>query len=318
VRIIFLISTVLISELCFSQANSESFNLNEITITIDNDIFLSSDWYYTAGHEFTYRRLLSNEGSLAKWITRTRVPSKAIVAFKLGNKIFTPKRTQFANPINMDRPYAGFEYGSFTITRIKGKSVVSSFEFELGLVGKATGLGKLQQWWHAQAGYEQPSGWHSQIANEVVVNLNYQHQSNFRILNGFDLISTSELFVGTRTNKMSQDFTFRLFKFNPIAESVFSGSKITNEGNPGNDEFFVFCGIGADYVISNIFLEGSLYRNNQSLFTVEATPWVIRSNFGIMYARNRGSFALSVNRLTKEVAKGSGHSFGTIAFALRF
>lgn len=303
---------------CFAQTEPRRTYANEITLAIDNDIFLFSDWYYTAGHEISYRTVLGNQRSLAKLITQTNTPSKAIVSFNLGNKIFTPKRTQFANPINMDRPYAGFDYGSVSISRLKGHSVVSSLEFELGLVGKATGLGKLQKWWHTQAGFEEPRGWDTQIANEVVFNINYQLQKSIKILEDIDLVSTSGVFVGTGSNKIAQDVTVRLIDFNPITESIFSNNRLAFGGNQAKEEVFIFGGIGIDYVISNIFLEGSLLNNNQSFFTVDATPWVLRKNFGIMYARNHGSFDLSVNNLAKEVAKGSGHSYVRLAFSLRF
>ncbi len=313
-----MISAFFVCGYCFAQTESRRDFANEITLAIDNDIFLFDDWYYTAGHEISYRKLLDNRQSLAKLITQTNVPSKAIVSFNLGNKIFTPKRTQFENPINMDRPYAGYNYGSISISRLKGHSIVSSLEFEIGLIGKATGLGELQQWWHTKTGLEEPRGWDSQIANEVVLNMNYSYERNIRILKFIDLVSASGVFVGTGSNKIAQDLTVRLIDFNPITESVFSHNRLAFKGNQGKEEVFIFGGIGIDYVISNIFLEGSLFKNNKSLFTVDATPWVLRRNFGIMYARNRGSFALSVNSIAKEVAKGSGHSYVRLAFSQRF
>jgi hypothetical protein len=313
-----LVSAFFVCGYCLAQTEQRRNFANEITITIDNDIFLFSDWYYTAGHKISYRKLLGHEQALAKLITQGNVSSKAIVSFNLGNKIFTPKRIQFANSVNMDRPYAGFEYGSISISRLKGKRNVSSLEFEIGLIGKATGLGKLQQWWHAKTGLEVPRGWNTQIANEVVLNMNYRYERNFKIVKYFDLVSTSGVFFGTGSNKITQDLRVRLINFNPITESLFSNNRLAFSGSPDKEEVFIFGGIGIDYVISNIFLEGSLFKNNQSFFTVNATPWVLRSNFGIMYARNRGSFALSVNNLAKEVAKGSGHSYVGLAFSLRF
>lgn len=316
-RILFLIWSLSISGYCFSQSDPRGHFLNEITLTIDNDIFLFNDWYYTAGHEFSYRKLLGNE-PLVKFITRTNVPSKAIVSFTLGNKIFTPKRTQFVNPVNMDRPYAGFDYGSVSISRLKGQSIVSTVEFEVGLVGEASGLGQLQRWWHGKIGFEEPRGWDTQIANEVVLNMNYQFQKSFKVLEDVDLVSTSEVVVGTGSNKIAQDLTVRLIDFNSLTESVFSKSRLAKTGDPAKEEVFIFGGIGMDYVISNVFLEGSLFKGNQSFFTVDATPWVLRRNFGIMYAKNRGSFAFSVNHISKEVAKGSGHSYVRLVFSLRF
>lgn len=303
---------------CFAQTEPTRTYANEITLAIDNDIFLFNDWYYTAGHEISYRRILDSQQYLAKLITQTNTPSKVIVSFNLGTKIFTPKRTQFANPINMDRPYAGFDYGSVSISCLKGQSIVSSLEFELGLIGKASGLGKLQKWWHNQAGFEEPRGWDTQIANEVIFNINYRLQKSIKILEDIDLVSTSGVFVGTGSNKIVQDLTVRLIGFNPITESIFSNNRLAFGGNQEKEEVFIFGGIGIDYVISNIFLEGSLFKNNQSFFTVDAKPWVFRRNFGIMYAKNRGSFALSVNNLAKEVAKGTSHSYVRLSFSLRF
>jgi lipid A 3-O-deacylase len=285
---------------------------NELTLAIDNDIFFGHDRYYTAGHLLSYRRLLK-----PKWYGDKRQTSKTILNFHLGSKIFTPKRTQFVNPINMDRPYAGFSFIDASAIYSENKKSLSHFGIELGLVGEATGLGRVQQWWHRSTGFYEPRGWDSQIANELVINTRFQFQKNFSIIKGFDLVSTSGFFLGTGSNKITQNLTFRFIDFNSIDQSIFSNTRLACDGSIEVKEFFLFCGAGIDYIISDIFLEGSLF-NDRSPFTVCATPLVARGNAGLMYAKNRVSYSVSVNAASKEMQEGFWHKYVSLSFSTRF
>jgi lipid A 3-O-deacylase len=300
---------------CLSQEDSVT-NSNEISITIDNDIFFFIDRYYSAGHEITYRTLLSKEQFLARWFDRGNQSSKWIASFGIGNKIFTPKKVRFVNPVNMDRPYAGYVYGSISLTHLKGQSSISSLSLETGLVGEKTGLGQLQTWWHEKTGFQEPRGWDSQIANEIIFNMQYKFQRGINITREVDLVSTSVLTAGTGSNKVSQDFALRLFRFKPLTRSVFSNSLLGNDAS-STKELFIFLGGGVDYVFYNIFLEGSLF-DKPSPFTVESTPWVIRGNIGIMYTRNRGSFSVCFNNVGREMLNGLRHNYMRFNFSHRF
>ncbi len=317
-KIIFATALALLgSTLSVAQTDSISVR-SEISFTIDNDILFFLDRYYTAGHEFSYRRLLTSDHRLAQWLDHKKQPSKVIVSYQLGNKIFTPKKVRFVNTINMDRPYAGYMYGDFSIQRLKGLATVSNFTTEVGLIGEMTGLGQLQAWWHERTGFQEPRGWDSQIANEVVINVSYQYQKSIPLGKEIDLVSSSEIVAGTGSNKLSQDISFRLIDFSPLTQSVFSNSLLGFEGSAISEEVFIFFGCGVDYIISNIFLEGSLFTDNPSPFTVEATPWVMRRNFGIMYARNHGAFSINFINIGKEMIGGLRHNYMSFAFSVRF
>ncbi len=45
----------------FSQVDSVNSYSSELSLTIDNDILFFNDWYYSAGHELVYRRLVQPE-----------------------------------------------------------------------------------------------------------------------------------------------------------------------------------------------------------------------------------------------------------------
>lgn len=296
-----------------SQENGGKRTTHEVALAIDNDIFFGHDRYYTAGHLLNYRRLLKPRRA-ADELSRA---SKTILGFQLGNKIFTPKRTQFVNPINMDRPYAGFDFICASILHSKYKGSLSHVGIELGLVGKVTGVGKMQQWWHKKTGFSEPSGWDSQIANEFVVNTKYQFQKNFSIIKSVDIVSTSGFYLGTGSNKISQNLTLRFLDFNSIDQSTFSNTRLSHNYGTVKKEFFLFLGGGVDYVMSNIFLEGSLF-NDRSPFTVHAAPWVARSNAGLMFAKDKASCSISVNTTSKEMQQGSWHKYVSLSFSTLF
>src|SRR5258708_26456030 len=158
----------------------------------------------------------------------------------------------------------------------------------MGLVGPVSGMENIQRWIHRLTHYTLPKGWGYQIQNELVANLYYARFQNWRLLEDFDLVSQSSVQAGTGSNKLTQDFTFRLIQFNDINNSVFANSRLSwdtrKQGVQRSFEFFFFGGVGISYVLSNIFIEGSLFHDNKSPFTSSIHPCLHQRKFGLMYS----------------------------------
>lgn len=295
------------------------FMSREIATKADNDIFFHTDYYYTAGLQFDYRKLVARNTGLHRLATGANDSSRLIINYTLGSKIFNSRSIFYKETATMDRPYAGWTFAGFNVTRFQSPTKGIGLGLELGIVGNVTGLGQLQRWWHRQTHFLVPKGWGTQIRNEVVINLNFNVQRSVRLSNSIDLVSSTAIHGGTGLNRISQDATFRFLQFKPISQSFFTNSFLSwNEPSKKNKEFFLFAGAGVDYTASNIFIEGSLFQVNQSLFTVDAKAWMIRCNFGLMYSQNRSSFSATVHHLSKEVAKGISHNYASLSFAYRF
>ena len=306
------------SNTTFSQADSVKRFTREFSLTIDNDILFFNDWYYSAGHELVYRRLVQPERRIHQYFNQIKsVPSKILIGFCYGNKIFTPRETFSRITQKMDRPYAGWNYVGFSITRLKGLSTISQLEAEVGVVGEISGMGQIQSWWHKRVGFPEPRGWNSQISNEVVLNVNYQLLKSIKVAPEIEFLSTSGVFGGTGLNKLSQDFTMRLINFNALTQSTWFNGRLGYDGTDDNEEIFIFINYGIDYIISNIFLEGSLF-DNPSPFIVSAQTWVLRRSFGLMHSRDRSSFVFEINNSSREVENGSRHGYARFAYSLRF
>jgi lipid A 3-O-deacylase len=297
----------------FSQ--SRSYN-KEFSVLTDNDVFFFRDYYYTAGQDLAYKKLIDSTSHLFQTFAKSDT-SKILLTYKIGIKLFTPKGISQTEISQMDRPYAGYDYISIGIKRFDLVDRGFSFSVDLGLVGESSRLGQVQSWWHKILKLRAPRGWASQIRDEVVLNVNYKYWKSWRLKNKFDVASTSSVNAGTGSNKLSQDLTFRILNFKTLKESNFSGSFLSKNTRK-TEEVFFFGGIGFDYVVSNIFIEGSLFNKNQSPFVLDALPIIFRQHVGLIYSTPKWSYSSTITHLSKEVAGGIDHIYGSLDIGFRF
>ena len=296
-----------------SQNPADKLMTHEIGINVDNDQPFETDQYYTAGQDFYYR-----------WLTNTKFPfvkktdsTKTIFTFHYGNKVFNPFNLDTKDTRYMDRPYCGWNFIGAELQNFNRKNSGNFLGVQIGLVGPASGMGALQVWWHETIKLYPVEGWDSQIVNEVVVNLNYNHAHAFTLGKGAEIVSSSGAWLGTGSNKLTQEFTLRLFKFNPLSESSFLSSRLSKGKNPER-EFFFFAALGGDLVFSNIFIQGSLFAGNPSPFTTSVNPWYFTTKAGIQYSSKRISASFSIVHLTKETEWVNVHDYASISMAFRY
>jgi lipid A 3-O-deacylase len=297
----------------FSQSRLYS---KEFSVLTDNDVFFFRDYYYTAGQDLAYKKLVDSTSHLFKTLAKSDT-SKILLTYKFGIKLFTPRGISQTEISQMDRPYAGYDYLSIGIKRFDLVDRGFSFSMDLGLVGESSRLGQVQSWWHKILKLRAPKGWALQIRDEVVFNFNYRYWKSWRLKTKFDVVSTSSINAGTASNKLSQDLTFRVLNFKTLKESNFSGSFLSKNSRKSGEIFF-FGGIGFDYVVSNIFIEGSLFCNDKSPFVVDALPIIFRQHIGLIYSTPKWTYSSTITHLSKEVAGGIDHVYGSLDIGFRF
>ena len=282
------------------------------------------DFYYTAGQDFVYRRLMTQNSKLYRFFKPPQAgdSSKVIVQYRLGVKVFTPIDIEQTVPKYIDRPYAGWDYANITLSNFPSPHISNQYQFEIGLTGPSSGGEELQKYIHKITSYDRPKGWRYQIQNEVVVNAYYSRYYNWRLGQDADLVSQSAVQAGTGSNMISQDFTFRLVEFNDLENSVFTNSRLSwddrRRGKERKKEFFLFAGTGVRYVLTNIFMEGSLFPGNPSPLTAPVEPWVIQTKYGMMFSQHNISWSLTLFHVSKEIQAGTPHDYASASLAVRF
>ncbi len=303
--------SILLSALAFisSLASAQSVRTHELTLVVDNDYPYMTDQYYTAGQDLFYRFMLKSKDN--------KSPG-SILSLHYGNKIFTPKNVDTDDPKLMDRPYCGWNFISGELRTLPKPHYSNLFVLQIGMVGSESGMGQLQQWLHQVINLYGIEGWNYQIANETVVNVNFNHTRSLLMGDQAELISSSGVWAGTGNNRLSQEFTLRLFQFNELSQSSFLNANIAGGPAGRKQECYFFVALGVDYILSNIFLQGSLFKNNPSPLTTSINPWTLTQKIGIQYAGNKFSLGLSFIHLSKENDLVSPENYASGNIAYRF
>ncbi len=93
--------------------------------------------------------------------------------YALGQNMFTPLNKTLTNPSPLDRPYAGFMYGTVGLVGDSGTHL-DQLQFTFGVVGPMSLAGETQNWVHGIVGDKKAKGWHYQLHNEPGLIIQYE------------------------------------------------------------------------------------------------------------------------------------------------
>lgn len=290
------------------------YKSREFSITNDNDFYLlgDSDKYYSNGLILNYRwvpkeGLFTEEDSI-----------KRIFDIELAQKLYTPQDLLFSNFLFYDRPYAGLLYTGFSLSQFKKKTSRAMIGLELGVVGKASGAQGFQEWYHNAVGFPRPRGWKFQIPNEFIFNFKTEFNKQFILAPGsLDVISSTEIFLGSAFTHIKQDFDFRVGKLQWLNQSSFTNALIGKRSEDIPRHNYLFIGYGLQYVLHNITIEGSIW-DNDAIHTESVTPWVRHLRVGWVSSSDKATFKLIYNWSSPEVQNISRHAYLSFELQLRF
>ena len=308
-----------------AQVTTRSHSIDqEFSISYDNDIVFFTDQYYTSGVDVSYALLLENKGPFYNFFkNRLQDTSKVIIRFNYSHKIFTPSKIKEPDVTKRDRPYAGWQALTATVTNFPKVNATNKYSLEIGLVGQQSGMGNFQQWYHKRNGITSPLGWEYQIANEVVFNLGYNRKESLIEEKIIDVSGELDFKLGNGVSSAGVGALTRLGRFNNLNNSAYSDSRLSTSiptiGNSDNEEVesFLFFGFKADYIFNNIFIEGSPFNDN-SLHIEELENGLITQQYGYMYSNYYTTVVLTIYRLSPEIVGANKQHYLQVALFLRF
>jgi hypothetical protein len=268
---------------------------------VENDLFDllgdNTDRWYTQGLRF--ERINSPETSGGNFLFGLDAdfwcfiscyrPYERMTGWAIGQSIFTPEVLDEPDPQPLDRPWAGHLYAS-RIAQVRQNvplarnpmlrgmlaSRTDRFEFEIGLVGEASGAEWAQTRWHEIIDAEvTPLGWDNQLPNEPTVQTAFR--SEFRIQTtpewgrnvGLGLALQPHYGWDLGTRRVSGEFGLHAEigwnLFDPGAPSGPAGERRT--GTDARDRGWfdsgsVFAAFTGRHVQHNIFLDGTVFRSS--------------------------------------------------------
>lgn len=151
-----------------------------VGLALENDIFAQTDRHYTNGVRMGL--LLPPWRSLEE--RAAAVGRTADWGVVLGQQIFTPEDIETPQPIEDDRPYAGWLYAGIVL-RLRGgdpwnlpggRPVLDTFELDVGVVGPWSLADTTQRWVHEVLGGDEPGGWEHQVREWPALQLSWLRQ----------------------------------------------------------------------------------------------------------------------------------------------
>ena len=146
----------------------------------ENDAAAGDDRHYTNGTALS----LSHTGQSWADPLFDRLPwrgGRRTVSYTLGQGMFTPEQMDRAIPDPTDRPYAGVLAFSLGL-HLDRENRYHGFRLTLGIVGPWALAGETQRKVHHLLNTTSlPEGWGSQLRNEPLLNLMYEHRRKIRL-----------------------------------------------------------------------------------------------------------------------------------------
>ena len=302
---------VLISFLTASLVAQVEFKNREFSLATENDAYLllGNDRYYSNGIIAHYR-----------WVPRHNFAdsSKVIFDIEVAQKTYTPQDLLLFNIDDFHRPYAGLLYAGINMSRFKKKTSRAMFGIEAGISGQGSGAEGFQEWYHDTFGFPAPQGWEYQIPGEFIFNFKSEFNRQIIITPGsFDLISSTELSLGTAFTHGIQRFDFRVGKLQWLSNSSFKNALIGagSESTPKHN--YLILGYGLQYVAHNLTIDGSIW-NDDAPHTEVSTPWVRHLRIGWVSNSDKATFKLTYNWSSPETRTSGRHAYLAMELLLRF
>ena len=294
-----------------------------LTLTFENDMFASrSDQNYTHGTRLTYfdvgmasPDILATLDYMLPFFTFNETTS---VAYSVGQNLYTPEDITLRIPDAMDRPYAGFLYGSAGFSSINANTI-DSLELTLGE--------EVQETVHDFVGADDPSGWDYQLKNEIGAILSWQR--SWPEAYAID-VDDFHLRVSPHTGfSLGNIYTYGAggvtLQLTPKRYQWQSPPMRVRPSVPGNGFFAVpdgefawsaFVGLDGRAFARNIFLDGNSFRDGPS---VDKKTFVADASAGISLAYGATQISYSLNWRSKEFeAQDDPSLFGAISIGYRF
>jgi hypothetical protein len=288
---------------------ANEWELKNVMLTTENDADFRTDRDYTYGSKIAmlYEREKND-----------------YISFGIAHQMFTPEDfDKEGADLTDQRPYAGYMYLDMGLHTIESHTL-SSWNFQLGIVGPAAQMDKVQEIIHDIIGSPDPLGWEEQINNEVIVQINYEKRWLQKLDDTMSMVYYAGGNLGNASIKgvggavfqkvwnMPQTFAPRRIDYRGYPDIPLQGysTYTTNHG------FGVGAWVEGNIVGRDIFLDGNTFVDSIS---VDKEIFVAKGGFHLAYRYKNLSVTYFKTFSTKEFTTQTYyHNYGSLIFLYNF
>lgn len=283
----------------------------------ENDAYLGfgSDRYYTNGLFINYSHAIRQADTSGKVI-------KKVWEAEAGQSIYNAQTGAVPDISYVDRPFAGFLYGSAKINWFKKDGQQISAGLTVGTIGPNSLAQDAQELLHDVVGFYEINGWQYQVKNELGVNAQFEYKRLLaRTGNSTDFTFSSRASLGTNFTGAAAGVLFRAGDINELYQSASAGSRISNQENSAvpNQEFFFYTQPMLQIIGYDATIQGGVFRDDKGAVTYKPKRLVYSQEVGVRYAKDRWMLSFSAIFKTKELkTQVKSHQYGSASLFYSF
>ena len=298
------------------------------SIKSENDAYVGAgDGHYTNGFQLSWAVESDMDhwsAALGRAMPGWQATEVVGTSYRLGHRIYTPKRITLSTPQPDDRPYAGVLYAGASIhglTRHDGWHQTRSLHLDAGIVGPSSQAEWIQETFHQHIAGDNPQGWDHQLSDEAFLNLGYEQAWIKRHELGalqFEYGPSAGFAIGNLYTYGSGGFALRIgkgldrsFGIPSIAPAQSQRAFFRRGEGLG---WYLFAAAEGRYMAHNMLLDGNTGKDSPS---VDREPWVADAQVGFAVNWDRWQLAYTVAVRSKEFTTQDGiDSFGSLTLSM--
>jgi hypothetical protein len=284
-----------------AQDSSRAYR-KEISIITENDNynFTLHDRYYSNGFFIRYNWLSKKQTAENILKVITRVETGQMIFNSYYNRRSVERVLQ-----TMDRPYAGWLYGSLGQTKIFRNKDVLKYDAVVGILGPAA-LGKqIQTGYHRFLKLYNIYGWEYQVNNEIGVNASVQYyRSLIKNKPGqpFAIHAVAKAMLGNTFTNTSAGMLIKFGNTEQEENNSYWGGRL---GQPKKtsihkSEAFLFLEPTLMVQAYNATVQGGLLRSDKGLYVSELHPFNYVIKAGAVISGRQSGFSITYTLKQKE------------------
>ncbi len=306
---------LLITLVCNAQQNDSLVKVKNdkrsFHYTYDNDLFMSTDRYYTQGSIVEFRNPVFSRSPLAKLLHKIYPTKDVTHCISFRQDVFTPKSIRNKTLDSTDRPYAGtFFFSQKVIATHLWSKLTSSVD--IGCIGPVALGEEMQKFIHKHTNNAEPIGWENQVANSFAANFNLWFEHGLLLSKWFDIIGEAGGRAGVTNTNGSAGLLIRAGRKRQCFELLHP------RPDPKWECFTTFNGT-ATYVYHNAALQGVPWTKSVHVLTKDKLErFVYRFDVGLTISVKNLSLNYTTSFITPEFKGGLPHAWGGCNIVVRF
>lgn len=284
----------LVSSLLPAQDTSLSFR-KEFSLITENDNynFTLHDRYYTNGFFLRLNWVKKSEtgNNVLKTIHRTEAGQM------LYNSYYN-RRSQARVLETMDRPYAGWLYGSYGQTKIFSNQDVLQYDGIVGILGPAAMGKQVQTWYHKVIHLYAIYGWEYQLQNEAGINASVKYYHSLvkkNAGNHLSLHAVGKAMLGNTFTNASAGLLLKIGRTEQEENSSYWSAQMGERMKQAKHktELYAFLEPSVMAQAYNATVQGGMFRTYKGYYVSALNPFLYLIKGGAVLSGQKAAFTIT-------------------------